>query len=1344
MQLSANAIPLNSGGGSQGNPKNQMPKGYYSGKFTSGSRRFEQSTTDILSQNKELGNPSRKFNFLTDPEARDDLSQALSLIFTRSLWYGHGIIGRFLLPSMEVQSGTTEFTMTTLNHNIEPTTPLPELGVPRLMSFNEDETTSTIAAEGIAARLSEKQVTNDKRLDFFKMNVEGFTFSIELRQELGRFGAIVNAADENSTMGHQPMSTTARHRYLLARDLEVFAANGDMNKDVSILVSNLFQNNPQMDTIVVAGSAAAHYTLGTGISYAIPLYEPMFDDSDEFDGLMENQEDNLEVQTIGSIAGRPVVSGPIFRKAPNTRGYDPLRSVTTIGEVYNDRTDIDFRSPNNQPYTQEYDSVKIFDEPNNESRVMYYADGLEHSFIWDIGPDGGYHALLKQYVSDLNNNVRVPDVPEHSMPVVFPVSRRDEQFYLPKFVGAIDSSRLSRSLLNEMVECNGPAPDDMMRQIDHLRQKIEALKPDAKSLELIVRANIGANIVKSETGEPTFNGSITPSEITRTQTMFKFDTLNEWQGQEHGGLVLPDGANPIGFWSAAGLEALADSNHKWAGEAQMARDFLSRVTTAFDAKFENSVLLQSFAHPPNIHNVTQMQNIMTAIWGARAPLTLAAPTRLIAGSVAQEARSPPAERTVTIGGQEYRVKVNAGEGRGAQYELVDGPANPTIFETPEGVIFSVDEDPQNMPLKSSVTSEIKGLDWINTVAQNNAAELFSDVEERETYKNDLKTVIIESLERISNAKGIENHLKTLLAIVEDNGVNKLDLINKAFFNKDRNEALNTRKEYAGRGLANPERYENTLDSIRRSKYTKLTSDKRAEVDRNVERAESLKEAADAFLQTYKSANPGSDVNPNGYFVSLNPGVEFDGRTNLLELDTSGMDQNVQRAKDALEQVASTFRDQSFFGLRVQPFIQGDLGDPEAPVTTAELSEAQHFRSPLFATKAIAEKIESQGFGWVKIMDPESSFNTVIEPRDYGRLDDYNLLAPASRIPIANYADFSGRSKVDPLFALTKIAFGGDAQRIIEDDPGDLMSDAMRENVAHARRMSRNNWAKLLMAFGTLLIRQDSIGAVESAIRNGILLPQKPLYWRPVSRHYMGDAVVMKRGPETGFVPYTDAHINAGLDTSRREMLLRAEVATGTVIRQPRNITFLGPVTPLGYIGGHGSDYVTSERDLMNNELQNTPSVFFTLIGRDELKQRSYPLSFVNDVPGSFDVSNTNNPRDPSPVNQYFSGAQYYSQYVYPRFFAENNRRTFGTFDTSAHGRESFNRRGFLNEHVCWGGFYEAWDPITRSFSIHKRGNGHRPTYQLNSPGAFNYWNGISAMANPEVSSTLSLGKTVNS
>lgn len=1343
MQLARNTQNLGGGNGSQANPVLGRPAGPSGGKFPSGQQYFEKTTTDLLSQPKPSGNPARTFNFLTDPESRQDLETTLSSMFMRTSWYGHSILGRLLLPAIPVPSGMRNFNMQRYNYNIEPTSPLPELGVPRLMSMNQEEVEFTIATEGIAGRVSEKQFQNDKGLNIFKMHIENFTYSTELRQELMRYGRLVNAADNTSTMQKSALSNVQRHRQLYARDLEVFASNGSSIKDINILLTNLLQRHSNADVIVVSGKAAAHFALNQSQYYPIPMLQPQYATDGMLEELLEYEKDDLQIKSIGQIGALPVFPGSIFHKSANTTGFDPLESIATIGEVYNDRTDRDYRSPVNHPYSPEHDSVVIYDEPNDEMRELRFADGLKYAHIWDASSKtGGYHRLLQKYVQDLQTNKIAPDSPEPEMPVVYPVSHDGTQYFLPHYVGTFDNTRLPESLLFEMLEANsagfaGPSSNNIsfsdfesqIREVESLRQSIESLPPDSKSLEAIARANIARSVVKTETGEPKFHGSITPPEIFQQEKEYKFRPLNEWAGEPEGGLTLPDGAEPIGYWSAAGLSAIAKSSHPFKQQAASALEFLSSVANKFEETFENSAVLHNLAQPPNIHSPSNVQQIMTAVWGARAPLMLAAPRKLVLSLADNiEAQPASAETSIQFNGQRLKVVANTADGGRL---LQPTEENTAYFETADGVLYSANVSAAEVPPNSPIMAQISELDWLTN----------NDLNSKD------KTVIQSTLAKILRKKtGVENYVRALVAAVflRKNNVSAADSV-QAVFEPNDADARQKISEYANKDLRGYEQEVNkTVNLIRASTYASLPPQRKEIVDDQVKLAKTVKEAAEKFVTQLKEVGQ-LPANPNGYFASNNLN-QFGDRTNLLSAiipdDAPGVD-GLKLSQGILRTAVTRLEGYGdFLGVRVMPFL-GDRAADDGRIDSRDLYNARMFRAPLNATHRIVEDIRAHGRNWVTVANPKDSFNTELPLENFDVLNNYGLLDVSASRNLYDYARSYNKTAGKSVFVLTEIALGDRDKKLLEQGDGPMVNRFMEERLRLIRHMSRNNWIKLLVGIGTLLLHHNNLGAVESAVRRGMLLPMKPLYFRPVSRHNMGDMLVMKRGQDTGFVPYTDGHINVALDDTRRDMIIRAEITTGALVTNEDNITFLGPSVPLGYIGGHNSKFVRSEKDIMAAELSVMQSVFFTLIGRHELKERAYPISFVNDVPGAVDISQYTKPRDAIPQLQYFSGGQYYGQYVYPNFFSPDNRRTYESFDVDKNGRESFYRRGNFNEHLCWGGFYVEWDPRTRSYSNKKRGNGHRPDFQMNSPGAYNYWNGTRASVNPVVSSSTQLGDTLS-
>lgn len=569
-------------------------------------------------------------------------------------------------PKIKLPEGVQQVTGTRFTYNPMPTTQVPKRGTVRFMSKQTSSFSLQITQKGIGSTFEGSALDSAFGPQLVAMEIRAYAESVNLGMAINTAINMVNTAYRLPFL--QNGYTFGRNlAQEMSRELGLWASIGTGPNRIFNEIEEILREAPELDTLYIPDRARQYIKHG-GLGREVPI--TLYSINKQNDMVITESPDRL-MSAATLFDGRvDAFDMPQFRIKTTGKAFQPLETINVIGEVY-------FMHPEDNPlvpgqFSSRSLDLYLYDQPKDHFTKITMLEAIRHSQLWRTtraAPNekvNGYHERLNGYFERLVR--QAADKPDKSAIITqFPISldRATGKFYLPFLWGNLDPRFQDSDAIHDAVESVNKQltygahggkillseANEELKNLDRLREAIENAPYNADYWAEVARLNIGRSVSEGANGNPTFVGEPTP--IYRTES-FGGPSIAEWSPNPYGGLDVPTDVkrfgNPAGMWSAAGLKTLANlPEHPLYESANRAYNYLSTIADQLSTILRASAIWSHAEMPPNFHSNDTVQLLMTAIWGPRVPVFLAAPMNLTSETPSKRvAEATPMTKTKVV------------------------------------------------------------------------------------------------------------------------------------------------------------------------------------------------------------------------------------------------------------------------------------------------------------------------------------------------------------------------------------------------------------------------------------------------------------------------------------------------------------------------------------------------------------------------------------------------------------------------------------------------------------------------------------------------------------------------
>lgn len=1294
------------------------------------------------------GNPSRQFLSQDSYE----LTIANKFVFPSLLSFSvlstnTNVLTSRCWPKIKLPEGVQQVGGQEMTYNVIPTTSVPKRGTVRYMSKQLKSWSGAIAQKGIGSEYEGSALNTEYGPQLIAMDIRAYAESIDQGMAINTAINMVNAAHRAPYIKNG-MVFARNVTQEISNELGHWACIGLNQGRISREVENKLVDAPNLNTMLVPDKSGDYMGYGIGgqeidiIIYTI---------SEDRQLLRAKSPDKLIAKASFGSGRVPVFEMTTFKLKNSGKTFQPLEAVNQIGEVY-------FMFPEQHPgrpgyYHPSMWDLYLYDQPRDAHTKVTGVEAVIESNIWNKSSPN-YSDLLLRYMDLANSRKTNLDLNKLQQ---YPISRdtSNGSLYAPLFMGNLDEGFMDMTGLNNSVESiinllsyNGDGgkisladASDRLKNIDRLREIIERESYNPAYWAEVARLNIGRSLAW-DSNRPVFVGSPTPDARVRSYSMSA--PITEWTANPFGGMDIPVDmekfGKPAGMFSAAGINTMRNMhNHPLNKLAAEVYNTLSMIGEGVRNVIKSSTIFSPDEMPVNLPVTDVVQHVLTALYGPRVPVFLAAPDNLV--------RETQTEQTVPDQADAFHVG------------YVDTTAETS--EVVPGLMVGVEGAVRNV-----------------LIARNDPIQAI----------HELRGL----LDQTDNAfRRVDDHHRALF------GRWLAARLRSAVLEKKRPTIEILAKTYVYLDGLSAEEATKAISVIIRGKKTEDSATIDDEVNSiNVRLKEkAIEKLAAAYAGDSEGIKGASPQLVDKYYalVAILQAIyqqapdAFKGKATLKltnEKDATVLD--VGAAETVSAELKTNFADAlvEFNAARgnllavVTLNAIGKKGSgagaasPIATVTTQDgLSGARFFRTPMFFSYALLTSLGRHKSTWILPGDPALNFSAHLPNNSLIAQNALNMphyvQSRAGEIDKvsswSNVSIFARMALVSKAFATARpqsAEYGSDAFSLntmssgpIGDAIGDAFGDPRRPRidamdvdgpassspqinpkwlgVVRGPMMRRIQWAMdtyahkpvhRFAALAFLTVPHQSLLAVTQMVAKGLSLPFEIWLWRLFSRHMMGSFLLLEAGLNSGANFYNGAKFTVSHDGETDVVHTRAVITTDPLVINPQNHHLIRNVVPRLYLGQHNCSFIRNADDTSEDKpTMMRPSIISTIVPSGQHNRVRVPLSFIDAVPGQV-IPGSKETLVVDPVGQHFPGANFYGHFVYASLF-EGHKAMKNFSSTPVSEDLVFAGDNKVNNHIAFIGHHIRFDYNNGYFTHEVAGNGHRANRRLNFPGAKDYLNG---------------------
>lgn len=1272
----------------------------------------------------QVGNPSRPVVRYSRHELIEGVAVIMAEEFKIRTWMLTQTPLMIAWPKVRVREGVEVIKRSEEEYLAQAMTSVPMMGTVRQISSRLVQTHLTLAQVGIGAGFHGDVLDSPSGPEFINKMMDTFAESANITMSINTAIRMVNAAwqqgiSDRSVNDYQDSFSQRAHQ-----ELRTYACIGTLPGQAITTIEKALSKNPSFNMVFLPDGARKYLdgTQGPSVPVNVELFRY---DANTFIPVQTDQ----TLQSLGSLSNGNTLLFEMTKFNIYSAGIDfqALETEVQTGSVVLNRMPERFMHGSNKRYTSNVEDVYVYSHPADHWRKIKFQDGIRHAFVWDTEnmSEGGYHPYLLQYLDHVNQTGLKPrELEMAQLPMPYPIAtanktdliKAEQPFYLPQYIGNLSPEHLDADLIDEMTNTAlssishnvqssriFEATPAAMGDIDQFRVAIEGLDYDAKSIEEIVRVNLKARgVVKQNVGRNNattfgYRGHITPE--SRVLPGSNEERLVEMVPNVHGGLDITDTALPVGFMSAGGMRTLANTpGHPLSQVASRAYDSAVRLVTRFSDIFEpvGCPILSPERINPNLHHDDPVQCLLDAVYGQRLPAFVAVPQSLIDAN-ANFTAPRPTSRIITAANTGKPIPGTGNPEDGYLEDLANGQTAVTL---PGGATVKI-RALQAVDPQSTLFQDILAAATQSFLLQRDAQTL---VQATDVNLDTVITTFVKRALSKDTKADMEEEIQMFFAVISAPAE---DLEGRAAeYRKKRSKttkaALKNKYDAKFDGLVEELRGK-IIEILQVNAFHGFT-----EQDPTVIQARTI---ADAYAAIR------SRLIADAVQIPFEVTLVVDRDNNFFWIYSRDDQRDVKAVDEDLNGRLKNLAEQGLeFSFTFNPL------QPSSSATVADVASASYFRSPLNFTLNILRGILDYEYPWMLPADPRNALNRPIQVKELHQNNDlvdtlmaHPYLTLSQSVVTRNTLNRGG---YDVFFQRQLIAYGQQrAEALLQQDGSGL--GAIHANLKYARMSNVNNMPRRLLALAILLTPHFHVDSIGELVKQNVMPPFAVWYWRLWSTYLMGDAIVMESGIGAGGNFYNHERVLFARDGNSDRANFRATMdAESTAVDKSKH-ALVGPMQPRQYVGGHDHRLVKSVDQLANDSgqaLRDRPSLIATLNPRYQAESREYPMSFLNKVPGRFDIGQQPSPSNPR--SQYWSGSPFYS-HIFEPYFADNIDTFQAAYDIQG---QSYHDNSKRRNHLAYASYGVFFDSAVQLFKNEQPGNGHRPV-ELNCPGAQAYMEG---------------------
>lgn len=1307
------------------------------------------------------GNPTRQFLDQDSYELTIGNRLVLPALLSYSVWStSTNVLTSRCWPKIKLPEGVQMITQTEFTYNVVPVTRVPKRGTVRFMSKSTKSLSIALTQKGIGSIYEGSALNTAYGPQLIAMDIRAYAESVDQGQAINTAMGIVNAAHTSNLL--KPAFPYGRNLSQdIAAELPRWAAAGVNPNAITNELEDMLSSNPAFDTVLRPDKMSRYFEGLGGIGKEIDITLFALDKNNEY--VRAISPDKL-------IAGASLFNGSLavfdmtqFKTKNTAKSFQPLECLNTIGEVY-------FMYPEDHPgkpgvFNSSILDTYLFDEPRDGFGKITALEVIRRGKIWD---QQGYDSDFMAYFGNVKKSLS--NLRDDSTPLVFPITvDKKSGPFLPRFWGNLSRRFMTTDQLSNTIESvvsqatyntsGGNLPltsaHEQIRQLDRLRETIEHEPYRADYWEEVARLNISRSVL---------NGAFVGTKTNKARAAaYDSKQIREWTANPLGALDIPANKGAAGLFSAAGLKTLAaNKSHPLSEIASKSYGFLSAMTSSIFNTLRYSAIFGTTEMPVNLPMDDQVQLALTAIYGPRIPVFLAAPDRLIQSVVGTRNVIQPIDdrkelrllgvvpATPSLDGN-FSVKLASG----GLYNTIS--ANDVVMvQLPAGVWITLDASKWS---------------W-GAIAKKYNADLssptyrwmygrFSELATSETSNDEIKAQVeqIVKIVIIANNDPADKIPQDLHELAQK-------LITTSKISKAESAKL------LGLNIRGEQSYVN-------DRYKEILTVRDA---KNIGNEPNIL----AYNRLTRALKTVEEEKGAAYLANTVIGVR--ASADMRRLDADAVDE-LEITRAAKAELKAAIDALTYAGLVVNVTKDVAVSSNESALVTAlDIKGAAYFRTPMFFSYSLLESLESITAPWILPGDINNNFDSVVVGDQQGvigvsqwniphvvqsRHDARGLVTEHwrdvgifSRIGLiskaydnvqsqTHHAAGSGFDAMDidevvnqgfdappqsrgPLMDTFHLHQGGkknadtrkraDAHVSVVAQAGGLYESIfhgpMLDNIDYVMTTYESQPVHLLTGLAFLNTPMNTVPHIVDAVRHNVRLPFEMWIWRLFSRHMMGSLLVMVSGPSSGMNPYNGAKYTVQHDGDRDVWHTRVVITTDALAIKPENHQLIRNIQPRLYAGGHDCAIVRDAKTELKEEvpLNKRPSILATIVPEGSHEKVLFPLSYINRVPGQIIIGNGDY-LQPDLDRQNFPSSHYYGQYLHSYLFESDKAAHAGYAVTPMPAELNYSADSKTNNHLAFQGYQVRWDYITEKFTREIVGNGHRAPRKLNHPGAKDYLNG---------------------
>lgn len=1242
-------------------------------------------------------------------------------------------------PKIKLPEGVQQISGQTMTYNTIPFTNVPKRGTVRFMSKSNKSFSAAMSQKGIGSEYEGSALNSPYGPQLIAMDIRAYAESIDQGMAINTAINMVNAAYRAPYLrAHAPFKVNFTQ--VIQSQIKRWACLGANSSRIHSEIEDVLAEYPRMNTLLMPDKVSRY--VGSGFGKELPIYIYTVDESKDI--IITQSPDRL--LTKGSLAGGRVdaFDMPSFKIRSAGKAFQPLESMNTIGEVYFHFTE---EHPANPGYVHpSINDIYLYDEHRDSYAKITMVEGIRKAHIWDAS---GYSKRLVAYLKNQNDLLKKGIAKAHYQ---YPISRDDDELYLPLFIGNLDKSLFGEKHLtnavSSMVKRASYSKDggnmliadsaERFKNVDRLRETIERAPYNEAYFAEVARLNAPRSVVQTSSG-PVFKGMPTPAmRVTAYQMK---GPITEWAPNPYGGMDVPIDTQrfgmPAGMFSSAGLSTLAGTkSHPLSAEAHEAYTFARITGEAVHAMLAQSALFSNAEMPPNLPVNDIVQHVLTAWYGPRVPLFLAAPDSVIRASAVEdielEARQTYKDTIEIVPGLYMRVSNDV-------KKAID--ARDPIEET-----WTILKALTEITETTIPAEEIKTLlSWANGMLRNAILNWKGGSKDA-----DIITLICKTFIYLNSIATRPEQSKAINAVVRPKVKGNVELVNE----------INGHAEKVAFVLKPA-----LVEAFRK----KLLADASNTNDQSTlalfEAYEKLREAVSKIYSANKGIFSGKT------FLVVAGTRDWDGALKLEEETSIAPDlRNAYMEALVSFNAVNNTAPNAFVTIEGINKPTGRENDGRAFTSESSISSARFFRCPMFFSHELLVSAARKKVSWILPADQNVNFIAPVPLTQLGavaakassmphyelsrnnidtRVSKWQDVPTLSRVALlskAYHGSSSGSNDASASFGVMSAGPIGDAMDIDDTYGGssknarrhtqqedvssggvaapfrEFLRGPMSANLKMAVNMFTYQPLHRLIAVAFLTTRHDLLHSIISMTTGGLSLPFEQWDFRLFSRHMMGSLFMMEAGLASGANFYNGAKYTVSHDGTTDMWQTRVVITTDAIPINVENHVLIPNVQAREYLGGHGNLIGTTVEEFDETKQgMSRASIIVCIVPSGSHVEACSPISFINSVPGRVIAGSSEYvPVDESGQN--FPGADYYGHYVYRALFEDENLLTdYSTKPIEDKLTFAGDTKGM--NHLAFFGYTIRYDYISGFFSREFMGDGQRAGRKFNAPGAKDYLNG---------------------